>query len=84
MRVFGEDGRHARCCPEDDDRGRAPALVLAGVKVAEGAWAAGPEARQALVTPLRMAAPPVAVATSPLVAVLAWERAAGRSDATPR
>ena len=24
VRVFGEDGRRARCCPEDDDRGRLP------------------------------------------------------------
>ena len=24
MRVFGEDGRRAGCCPEDDDRGRGP------------------------------------------------------------
>ena len=24
VRVFGEDGRHAGCCPEDDDRGREP------------------------------------------------------------
>ena len=24
VRVFGEDGRHAGCCPEDDDRGRGP------------------------------------------------------------
>ena len=54
----------------------APALV--GVKVAEGARVAGPEARQALVTPLLMAAPPVAVATSPLVVALAWEWASGR------
>ena len=24
VRVFGEDGRRAGCCPEDDDRGREP------------------------------------------------------------
>ena len=24
VRVFGEDGRRAGCCPEDDDRGRLP------------------------------------------------------------
>ena len=48
-----------------------PAPALVGVKVAEGARAAVPEARQALVTPPRTAAPPVAVATSPLVAALA-------------
>ena len=24
VRVFGEDGRRAECCPEDDDRGRGP------------------------------------------------------------
>ena len=59
-----------------------PAPALVGVKVAEGAWAAEPEARQALVTPLRTAAPSVVVATGPLVAAPAWERAAGRSDAT--
>ena len=26
VRVFGEDGRRAGCCPEDDDSGRAPSL----------------------------------------------------------
>ena len=61
-----------------------PALALVGVNVAEGAWAAGPEARQALATPLRVAAPPVVVATSPLVVALVWERAAGRPAAALR
>ena len=57
-----------------------PALALVGVKVAEGVRAAVPEARQALVTPPHTAAPPVVVATSPLVTALAWERAAGQPD----
>ena len=48
-----------------------PAPAFVEVKVEEGARAAVPEARQALVTPPRMAAPPVAVATSPLIVVLA-------------
>ena len=61
-----------------------PAPALVGMKVVGGARAAVPEARQALVTPLRMAAPPVAVATSPLVTALAWERAAGRPAAALR
>ena len=61
-----------------------PAPALVGVKVAEGARAARPEARQALATPLRMAAPLVVVATSPLVVALAWERAAGWPDASLR
>ena len=61
-----------------------PATALVGVKVAEGVRAAVPEAHQALVTPPRTAAPQVVVATSPLVATLAWERAAGWPDAACR
>ena len=61
-----------------------PAPALVGVKVEEGARAAGPEARQALVTPLRMAAPLVVVVTSPLIIALALERAAGRPAAALR
>ena len=60
----------------------APALV--GVKGAEGDRAAGPEIRQAPATPLRAAAPPVVVATSPLVVALVWERAASRPAAALR
>ena len=76
--------RHWRSCPEEDDAAARLAPALARVKVAEGARAAMPEARQALVTPPRTRAPPVAVATIPLVVALAWERAAGRPDAALR
>ena len=64
--------------------GACPAPALVGVKEVEGVRAAVPEARRALVTPPRTAAPPVVVATSPLVIALAWEMAAGRPDTALR
>ena len=43
VRVFGEDGRRAGCCPEDDDHGRLPSPGAdqdedGGRRVGGGAW----------------------------------------------
>ena len=43
VRVFGEDGRRARCCPEYDDRGRLPSPGAdqdkdGGTRVGGSAW----------------------------------------------
>ena len=61
-----------------------PAAALIGVKMAAGAWSAALGDRQASVTLLQTAAPPVGVVISPRVVAPAWGKVAGQSAVAPR
>ena len=82
VRVFGEDGRCAGCCPEDDDRGREPSSDDDGedsARVSGGAQV--PQASPVLL----QAVPLLAVAAVILHAVVsAWEVAACPPAVAPR